>query len=345
MNLNRIIISRIDKIGDVMLTLPLAGYLKNKYPDCSLVFLGSKYTKPIIDCCVNIDEFLDWDYLQELPRSKRLNVIKKVKADTIIHVFPNSKIARLAKLAKIPNRVGTNRRIYHWFFVNRSIALSRKKSDLHEAQLNIALASLWLNEPKHISLSQIQEFYGFTRFQAMSDELKSYLKNDKFNVILHPKSKGSAREWGLDKYAQLIRELPIDLFNIIVAGTESEASEMDQLLRVYKNRIVDLTGKLTLSEYISLISASDGLVACSTGPLHIAAAAGIYAIGIYAPMKPIYPKRWAPLGSKATYLVKEGDCNKCRKLDHCECISNIPAESVLKLLHGYYHEKFCLHSA
>ncbi len=344
MELNRIIISRVDKIGDVVLTLPLAGYLRKLFPDCYIYFLGKKYTKPVIDACIHINEFLDWDYLHELPSRKRINAFKKLKADTVIHVFPQAAIARTAWQAGIANRVGTSRRLYHWFYVNKRMKLSRKKSDLHEAQLNISLAGLWLNDPHNIALSEIPELYGFFGFEKLNDETRTYLQPDKFNVILHPKSKGSAREWGLDKYAELIRELPVNHFNIIVAGTESEAREMEQLLKVYKNRIVDVTGKLSLSEYISLIASADALVACSTGPLHIAAAAGKHAIGIYAPMKPIYPQRWAPLGKNASYLVKEGDCNKCRKLDYCECISNIPASDVIMKLNHYYHQKFCLHT-
>ena len=345
MELNRIIISRVDKIGDVVLTLPLAGYLKNLFPDCYIFFLGKKYTRPVIDSCVHIDEFIDWDYLQELSSANRIKALKKLHADTIIHVFPDSRIAKATWQAGIPNRIGTSHRTYHWLYVNRKVKLSRRKSDLHEAQLNIELVKLFLNLPHNISLSEIPGLYGFTKTAKLNDEIRAHLKPDMYNVILHPKSKGSAREWGLDKYAELIRELPLEKYNIIVAGTDSEASEMEQLLKVYKNRIIDLTGKLSLSEYISLIASSDALIACSTGPLHIAAATGITAIGIYAPMKPIFPKRWAPLGLNATYLVKDGDCNKCKKLDYCECISNIPASDVIMKLNHSYHQKFCLHGA
>ena len=341
--MNRIIISRVDKIGDVILTLPLAGYLKKKFPGCFIIFLGRKYTKPIIEACSNIDEFVDWENVKELSFFKRIKAFKKLKADTIIHVYPNAKIARNAWFAKIPSRIGTSRRWYHWLFVNKQITLSRKKSDLHEAQLNIALISKWVNDYSTVPFSEISCLYGFSRFEKLNDELASIIHKDKFNLILHPKSKGSAREWGLDKYAELLRELPPDRFQIIVTGTEEEAREMEQLLKVYKNRIVDLTGKLSLSEYVSVIAAADGIVACSTGPLHIAAAAGKYALGLYAPMKPIYPQRWAPIGPKASFLVKEGECNICRRLNYCECISSITSKEVIGKLEQFYHEKFCLH--
>ncbi|MEI7616388.1 MAG: hypothetical protein WCJ54_06705, partial [Actinomycetota bacterium] len=36
------------------------------------------------------------------------------------------------ELVKIPIRIGTSRRLYHWFYLNKPVTLSRKKSDLHE---------------------------------------------------------------------------------------------------------------------------------------------------------------------------------------------------------------------
>ena len=55
----RLIISRTDSIGDVILTLPVAGELKRMFPDIHILFLGSSYTRPIVECCPHVDEFVD----------------------------------------------------------------------------------------------------------------------------------------------------------------------------------------------------------------------------------------------------------------------------------------------
>ena len=70
------------------------------------------------------------------------------------------------------------------------------------------------------------------------------------------------------------------------------------------------------------------MVAASTGPLHIAAALGKYVIGIYPPIKPMHPGRWAPIGKNASYLVLDKKCNKCRNNSHCDCIEDINPELV-----------------
>ncbi len=340
--MKRIIISRTDKIGDVVLTLPLAGYLKSIFPDCFIIFLGRKYTKPIITASTNIDEFADWDNISEHSFSRQKKVFAYYNADIIIHVYPNAKIAKLACFVKIPIRIGTNRRLYHWFYINKPVTLSRKKSDLHEAQLNLKLAEPLINNFIVPGLKEIPDFYGFSRFEVLENNMHSIIENKKFNIILHPKSKGSAREWGLDRYSELIRILNPQKFNIIVAGTDEEAAQMEQLLKIYSNNIFDVTGKLTLSQYISLIYHADGIVACSTGPLHIASAIGKYALGLYAPMKPIFPQRWAPIGKKASYFVLDKSCEKCRKSLNCECIRSITANEVANRLEQCYNEKFGL---
>ena len=59
-NPKKIVISRTDSIGDVVLTLPLAGILRERFPTAKIIFLGNTYTKPIIQCCEDVDEIWEW---------------------------------------------------------------------------------------------------------------------------------------------------------------------------------------------------------------------------------------------------------------------------------------------
>ncbi len=134
MSQTRILISRTDAIGDVMLTLPLASLLRQRCPDAVIGFLGKSYTSPVIDCCSAIDHFVDVaDFFQQDGRPIR------AAWDAIIHVFPRKDIARKAFRAGIPLRIGTSSRPYHWTTCNKLIRLNRRHSDLHEAQLNTKL--------------------------------------------------------------------------------------------------------------------------------------------------------------------------------------------------------------
>lgn len=321
----------MDNIGDVILTLPVAGVLKELYPDCKISFLAKKYTNPIIETSVFIDVVIDWESIKDLSETEQVVYFKSLKVDAIIHVFPNKEIARLARKAKIPMRVGTARRTFHLINCNKKVNYSRKKSTLHETQLNLKLLSpLGLRKTKHIE--EIPKYYGLENIPPISPEIKKLLSESKFNLVIHPKSKGSAREWGLDNFSKLIEILPADKFNIFVTGSADEGKIIHGFLDKYKNRIYDMTGKLNLNELTGFLNNCDGIVAASTGPLHIASALGINALGLYAPMRPIFPQRWAPVGIHADYLVIDKKCSDCKKSKDCFCIRSITPEQVLEKL-------------
>jgi len=324
-----IIISRADNIGDVMLTLPLAGILRKKFPDATLIFLGKKYIRPIIESCKHINKFIDWDEIQSLPTGDQLSRLKSYNAEVILHIFPHPEIASLAYKAGIPNRVGTSHRSYNWLYCNKRVNFTRKGSDLHEAQLNIELLKP-LGITTIPSLEEIKSLYGFTKIPAWKGD--DILDKSRFNLILHPKSRGSAREWEWKNWNKLAEILPKEKFKLFVTSTENEGVEIRENLLKNHPDITDLTGKIDLTQLIAFISKADGLVACSTGPLHIAAALGKRAIGLYPSIRPMHPGRWAPLGTNATYLVLEKECSDCKKKNFCLCINSLTPEQVKALL-------------
>jgi ADP-heptose:LPS heptosyltransferase len=333
----KIIISRTDSIGDVILTLPVAGILKQLLPKCKIIFLGKAYTRDIVEACRNIDQFIDWNSLLVKNQANKIEFIKSLNAEAIIHVFPVKEIAEIAKLAKIPLRIGSTGRYYHYTTCNKLVPMSRKRSHLHEAQLNLKLIRP-LGGERNYSIISLQDNYGFENQNPLSEEIKQMLKRDKFNLILHPKSKGSAREWGINNFSRLIEILPRDKFRIFITGTKDEGEFLKKDLINIFPEIIDLTGRLSLKELISFIDNSDGLIAASTGPLHIAAALGKYTLGLYPPIKPMHPGRWAPIGKKAEYLVLEKNCSKCRKESQCACLQNISPEIVKNKLLSWLND-------
>lgn len=323
-----IIISRTDSIGDVVLTLPMAGLIKKFYPQSKVIFLGKTYTEPVVALSKHVDEFINWDELQKLPNT--VEVLKSYKADVFIHVFPNKAVAKLVKEAKIALRIGTFGRLHHILTCNKKVLFSRKKSELHESQLNLKLLSP-LGISQHIELNEMVNFYGFEKIPALKSELDDLIDPKKFNVILHPKSKGSAKEWGLANYLQLIKLLPKDQFKIFISGTAEDGKLIGNTFDFDEN-VVSLIGKLSLTDFIAFIAKTDGLVAASTGPLHIAAALNKKAIGLYAPKRPIHPGRWKPVGKHAQAVVFDQNCEQCAKGLDCDCISKIEPQTVVDLL-------------
>jgi heptosyltransferase-3 len=304
----------------------MAGLIKKKYPDSTIIFIGRSYTEPVVALSSSVDSFINWDKIENLPLSTQAQRIKDLCADWIIHVFPKKSISRAARMARIKNRVGTSHRVFHWLTCNRLIKFSRRKSELHEAQLNCKLLKpLGIDVPDQYEL---KKYYTFTVKEELREKFRPMLDKQKKNIVFHPKSKGSAREWGIRNFEKLIHILPEDDFRIFISGTSSEAELMKDLIKNNEHQIIDITGKFSLDEFIAFLSLVDGIVAASTGPLHLAAALGTCAIGIYPPIRPMHPGRWSPLGENAHVLVKEGFCELCRKNHDCRCMREISPEMV-----------------
>jgi len=296
-----ILISRTDAIGDVVLTLPMCGYLKKVYPDCRISFLGRSYTEAVINTSQAVDEFVNYDELKNLPIKQQADKLKALKIDTIVHVYPRKEIANLAKFAGIKTRIGTTNRAFHWLSCNKLVKLSRKNSNLHEAQLNIRLL-----EPLDIkempAISELPIYYHFKSRAALPEQFKALMDDNRLNIILHPKSNGSGKEWDLKKFAELIDLLPKERYRVFISGSEKERLLLKDWITVLPDHVIDLTGKFELDQFIAFIAEADGLVAASTGPLHLAALAGIHALGLYPTKKPGNPGRWGPIGKLAEHI-------------------------------------------
>ena len=293
--MKHIIISRTDSIGDCVLTLPLCGYLKRIYPETKISYLGKSYVKDIVYICNHVDTFVEYKENESIESNTEL--LKNCNADCIIHVFPRPELAKAAKKAGIKYRVGTTGRLYHLLNCNKLARFSRKKSELHESQLNFKLLKA-LNVDYMPDLKEISGMYG----------LNISAKNQTGKVILHPGSRGSAVNWDINHYKSLSDILKASGKTVYITGTEEEGKSFREYFE-FNSQLIDMTGKLSLAELVVFISETEALIACSTGPLHIAAALGVKAIGLYVDIKPIHPGRWKPVGRNATYLIPKNFTN------------------------------------
>jgi ADP-heptose:LPS heptosyltransferase len=256
--------------------------------------------------------------------------IKKIQSldiDTIIHVFPNKVIGKLFKKSGVKNRIGTSHRFHHFITCNFRPSFTRKNSTLHEAQLNVKLLKPFGIETNY-HLDELARYAGFDRLPSFPVDKVPNWNPSKTNVILHPKSQGSAVEWGMKNYVALITSNQANPnIHFYITGTEKESTDIRPYLPSASN-FTDLTGALTLKELIGFIVKNKILIACSTGPLHIAGISNIKALGLFSPRKPIHPGRWKPLGIKSKTIVYDKFCKDCQKGKDCNCIQKINATRI-----------------
>ena len=319
----RLLISRIDAIGDVCLTLPAIGWLKENFPNYHVSLLVQAYAAPIAQACSWIDEVV---VLDKSTQQQFVNQLKYTKADAIVHISPNKAIAKAAKLAGIPIRAGVRGRIYNWFYCNRLISLSRSGSGLHESYLNLLAItrSLKLADPNFEKFKQnIVHYAGLSSLKEIKEEKMTH-------VILHPFSRGSGREWPISNFIELANLLVEHDLIPVIAGVKSDLEQIQPYIDQFPPKTVWVMGEGDLTQYMHRIGESAALVASGTGPLHIASLINIPSIGLFPPRQDIDPARWGTLNPLGISLTSQKSCTaKCSNKD-CACMSNISPQLVLK---------------
>ncbi|KAB2845986.1 MAG: glycosyltransferase family 9 protein [Melioribacteraceae bacterium] len=336
-----ILLVRTDRIGDVVLSLPLINIIKKHYPGSKVSILLKNYTKALAENYPGIDKAL---ILNEENGNtflfKNIFEIKKYNFDSCIIVYPTFKIALILFLTGIKNRIGTGYRWYSFLF-NKKIYEHRKYGEKHELEFNVALLkNLGIDETVSEETVSFNIQINKKSEQFVNETLAAENYNKELpSVIIHPGSAGSAVDLPVTKFKELAALMTQQLkCNILLTGSASEKNICDEIN--IENKFINLAGKFNLSQLIALINKSDLLIANSTGPIHIAAALGKYVVGFYPKIAACSPNRWGPYTNKKNIFMPEITCVNCTK-KQCEelnCMNSISInkvfESVKKIIIG-----------
>ena len=336
-----ILIVRTDRIGDLVLTLPLAGIIKKNLPGSLVSFLVQNYTSPIVNNHTGIDNVLILKEKQgKISFWENVREIKKYNFDSCIVVYPTFKIALMMLAAGIKLRVGTGYRWYSFLF-NKKIYQHRKNAEFHELEYNVNLLTrIGINEK--VSTGAVG--FGLAANKESEQKIKQLLyengiRGDNPIVVVHPGSGGSAVDLPLTKLKQLIGLMACELkIDIIITGSKSEKELCEQLM--VNPNIKNFAGLFDLGELIALISRSEIIIGNSTGPIHIGAALGKFVIGFYPKITACSPERWGPYTNKKAVFQPKLECNNCTR-EQCEeldCMSSIEMKEVFDKIKNILHD-------
>ena len=308
----RVLIVRTDRIGDVVLTLPMVPTLHAKFPGRKISMLLRSYTRELVDGFAGLDSILQYD---EGKRPKKfftmLRELRECRFDLVFVVHPTFRLALLLLFAGVPIRVGTGYRWYSFLF-NRRVFEHRKTAERHEAEYNLSLLQAIGCDIRSIpsitlSLSQAAKDAAAHEFFRLGMRVGENL------VILHPGSGGSARDWSARNFGDLARELKSDGCTVVVTGSSSEEPLVEEVVRRSNGSAVASAGRLSLKELAAFIGSARLFVSNSTGPLHIAAALDTPVIAFYPPIRECSQRRWGPLTQKKIVFSADNTlCERCK---------------------------------
>ena len=326
----KILIVRTDRIGDVVLTLPMAKFTKETYPNYHITFLVRNYTKEFPTSNKYVDDTIILPEKSFFPTLKKLTTLLKVgKFDAAIVVHPRLVLALAIFFAGIKTRIGSGYRFFSFLFTNK-IYEHRKTGDKHELEYNLNLLA-----PLGIKISDTKSVSFDIQIKPETEQRIKQLLNDfsipgnKPIIIIHPGSGGSSIDWPISRFSELSTKLAYKLdCSIVITGSQSEKETCEKIMT--EKNTYNLAGKLSLEELNAVINRSVLLIANSTGPIHIAAALDKHVIGFYPKIKECSVDRWGPYTDKKMIFSPTIDCSNCSR-EQCErldCMNSIDVESV-----------------
>ena len=329
--INRILIVRTDRIGDVVLSLPVVTALRRRYPDAYIVMLVSQVTKEIVEDHPDVDEILLDEGDGIVGFCNLIRKIRRGKFDAAVLLHPTFRLALALALSGTVWRIGTGYRIYSFLF-NKRVFEHRKKSLRHEVDYNLSLASVLGADSSKVEFNFPVSAKASKRIKELFDEIG--ITNKEPIVVLHPGSRGSALDWPVNYFARLAEYLVTKSHaQVIVTGGKGEEKIVSEVLKGISGKIWGVVGRLNLKELAALFKKADLIIANSTGPLHIGVAVGTEVIGFYPPLVPASVRRWGPYGRKLSAFVPDlPECTKCikSKCPYWNCMKLIPVHAVWK---------------
>ena len=294
----RILIARTDALGDLVLSLPIAAALKQKFPGAKVGLLVRPYAESVARCAREVDEVVTWTEIDaESPSREGKNTLQVGQWDAIVFAYPDAGVAVAAKKAAIAIRCGTARRWHMFLRMTHRNWDGRKDSGGHESWHGLRLLM-----PFGIEASGDFRTAPCLVAPAPDETVHAWLdRGGTGAILLHPGSHGSAGNWPADRFASLALELAESGRVVGFTGTTSEGEAFSAVMPKHAN-VHPLFGAFNLTQLLAAQAHAAAVIASSTGPLHTASAMGTPVVGIYGTRPPEWSRRWSPIGPNVSVL-------------------------------------------
>ncbi len=335
----KVLVTRTDKLGDLVLSLPVFEFLHQARPDLEIHALVAPGSEPLVEHAPHLAGVWTWsvDAAPAVQEDLRARLAAEGFEAAIMLQY-RRELALLLRAAGIGRRHGPWSRFSSWFLLNRGSWQKRSHSRRHEMDQNLDLARRFLGRagaqiprPRH---SRVH--LGAGQAELGRDFRREYQAEDAHVVFIHPGSGGSALDWPVERFAGVAGALAaLDNFQVFITGSAADAATVAALTPLLDGRVRLLVDRYNLRDFLGVLTGADYFVGPSTGPLHMAAGLGVGTVGIYPPVRTMSPGRWGPRGPRVRTVVPDVPCparRLCRgeRCRHFNCLDAIYERDVLE---------------
>lgn len=355
----RILVIRLDLIGDLVLSLSVVHTLKRAYPEAEIDLLAVPSSSKVALSDPNITQVIAYDpNVWRRPRAlvqpknwrDAIAVVRRLRSrhyDIAVSVFGDW-AAVLAVLSGATRRVGFGRESYPGFMTDNVPGQHWAKHD-HQHEVDYCLALAKAAGATVTKDDRVPQLYVDEKARK---EVEQLLLDEGISpgtplIVCHVSSNnGQSKRWPIPYWATLIDRLVREnVAQVVFSGAPDDLPLIESVTRRMHEHAVNLAGKTSLTQLAALMERADLLVTGDSGPMHIATAVGTPLIAIHGPTD---PAESGPVSPYATILRSDIWCSPCYRAKNTadcrffttQCMKNIPPNQVFdvvqkKLIHTY----------
>ncbi|MDP3803953.1 MAG: lipopolysaccharide heptosyltransferase II [Candidatus Omnitrophota bacterium] len=332
--MNRILVVRLDRIGDVLLSTPVIKNLRDAYPDSYIAFMVRPYARSIVQGNPYLNDVIVYDKKGEekslLGNLKFIYYLKQKRFNAAIILHPTNRTHMITFLAGIPSRVGYDKK---WgFLLTKRIPHTKQFGLKHEIDYTLDILRYIAIEPKDRMLYMPLDRASERKVQDIFNE--NGIRDSDFCIAINPGASCASKRWPVMNFARTADSLA-KTYNakIIIIASVQDKIFADEAASVMSKPCVNLAGKTGIGDVVSVLGRVKLFISNDSGPVHIACAVGTPVISIFGRSdRGLSPERWGPSGACDIALHKYVGCDVC--LAHnCrrgfKCLEAITVEDVL----------------
>jgi lipopolysaccharide heptosyltransferase II len=308
-NIKKILVIRIDRIGDLVVSLPILKALRCVFPSATISILVRQGNESLLNNFPDVDEVIVYEGFIKTIRRLRKNSFD-LAVDPLMD-YP-IKTALLAHFSKAEFVAGFDIAAKGCFF-NIKCKPNLNKQYISQSILDLVRVIAKLCSRPDISFAS---FYPqILILEENKKYLQSFLKEKRvgeedFLVGIHPGGHFPSQRWPVERFSQLTdRIIQKYKAKVVVIGSKDEEDLVEEMLSLVKEKAIKAIG-LPLDKLASLIFLTKLFICNNSGPLHIACAVKTPTVSTMGPTNPVF---WWPMGENHIVVKKELNCSPCSK--------------------------------
>jgi heptosyltransferase-1 len=309
----KVLLIRLRRIGDVVMTTPAAALLKSRFPGASVTYLVEEPFRRLVEGLPAVDRVIAVPARQSF--GGFLGLVRRIRRERFdalldFHGGPRASWITAASGARLKIGYAIERKGFLY-----DVRVPRRGPDgpIHSVRNHVNLVRAMGVAIDDAEIPPLALPAAAAEEAARVDRIVIEAAAAKL-VVLHIGAGNRFRDWGAANAAALVRMLADRPgVRIALVGADGDRAAEAEILRAAPAAALPLAGRLNLIEIRELIRQAALYVGPDSGPMHIAASTATPLVAYYGPTLPAIFAPWRPGGAPTVVLEKPLACRPCRQ--------------------------------